>query len=148
MPVTTELRNRKHKMVMDEDALADLLRDWAPTVACIENVFSRAGKRGPNGENFGDGVVQAFSFGEGKGIIKGVCAALRIQRVYVTPNVWKADFGLIGAAKSASKPRAHGLLPACRGVVTSEGKAEAALIGLWALLKHGDVRKIKDLQPR
>ena len=53
--------------------------------------------------------------------------------------MWKQDLGLIGAAKNASKPRARGLMPGCFQLLSSEGKAEAALIGLgrasrWVLL--------------
>ena len=91
--------------------------------------------------------MQAFSFGEGKGILKGVCAGLRIPRQYVSPQVWKADLGLIGAAKNASKPRAQGLIPGCLKLLSSEGKAEAALIGLWACLQLGAAAKIAGLRP-
>lgn len=147
MPTMTTTRNRKDKTIIDEDGLADLLRSWGPAVVWIEDVYSRAGKRGPNGENYGDGVVQAFSFGEGKGILKGVAAGLRIPREYVAPQVWKADLGLIGAAKNASKPRAQGLMPGCAKLLSSEGKAEAALIGLWACLQMGYGAKMAALLP-
>ena len=80
-------------------------------------------------------------------IHKGVCAGLGIPREYVAPQVWKQDLGLIGAAKNASKPRARGLMPGCFQLLSSEGKAEAALIGLWACLQMGAAAKMAGLWP-
>jgi hypothetical protein len=146
MPVVTERRRGgKTKTFVNEDAVAALLRRHGPAEVWIEDVFAVARRPGPAGEARGDGARQAFSFGEGKGILKGVCAGLGIQRRYVSPQRWKTDMGLLGAAKNASKPRAHQLLPACVRLLASEGKAEAALIALWAWASDG--QPIRPLTP-
>jgi hypothetical protein len=92
-------------------------------------------------------MVQGSHFEGRRSILKGVCAGLRIPRAYVAPQVWKADLGLIGAAKNASKPRAQGLLSTCRSIITSEGKAEAALIGLWGCLQRVEPSRMANLRP-
>jgi len=108
----------------------------------VEDVHAIAKGRGPDGEQRGDGVRAAFSFGEGKRILRGVLAALGIARRYVSPQKWKDTLGLIGAKKNASKPRARALFPACQKVISSEGKAEAVLIATFGVLSDHPPAKI------
>jgi hypothetical protein len=120
MPVIT-LDNGK--TYTDEGALSNLVGSLAPTVAFIEDVYSSPQM----------GVVSAFSFGEGKGVLKGVLAGLGVERRYVSPAKWKADLGT-SSDKDHTKALARRLFPRCRAILRSEGKCEAALIGLWGAL--------------
>lgn len=135
MPTRVERRSRKDKTFIDEDRLTDLLIEMAPEVAWIEDVFAigRGGK-GPEGRQ--DGVVGAFSFGEGKGVLKGVLGALRVPRRYVSPSVWKGKLGAT-SDKAQSKALAHRFFPKAVPALSSSGKAEAALIGLYGCLSDG-----------
>lgn len=81
------------------------------------------------------GVASAFSFGEGFGIIKGVLAALHIPCHLVPPAKWKRDLKL-NSSKDGSRAKAIQLWPEQAGEfkrVKDDGRAEAALIGYWAL---------------
>lgn len=126
MPTVTEQRSKGMKSFLDEGALSKIVRDHRPTISIIEDVFSSEQM----------GVVSAFSFGEGKGILKGVLAAHDCERHYVSPSVWKGDLACT-ADKNQTKRVAKLLLPKCLKILTNEGKCEAALIGLWGCLQLG-----------
>jgi crossover junction endodeoxyribonuclease RuvC len=88
------------------------------------------------------GVVSAFSFGEGKGILLGVAAALNIPVTLVKPTNWKKIMR-IPADKRAAVQRATQLFPYVaplfkgpRGGVF-DGRAEAALIALFGAMELG-----------
>lgn len=88
------------------------------------------------------GVVSAFSFGEGKGIILGAAAAMGIPTTMVKPTQWKKQMR-VPADKRATVQRASQLFPAVaplfkgpRGGVF-DGRAEAALIALFAAMELG-----------
>lgn len=100
-----------------------LLRRHSPATAWVEDVFSSSQM----------GVVSAFSFGEGKGILKGAIRALDIELRYVSPAVWKNNLGC-SAAKQTSILRAKQLFPFQIKLLRSEAKCEASLIGLFGLL--------------
>lgn len=137
MPTRVERRSRKDKTFIDEDALTDLILAMKPDVAWIEDVFAIGrGNKGPEGRQ--DGVVGAFSFGEGKGVLKGVLGALRVPRRYASPSVWKGKLGA-SSDKAQSKALAHRFFPRSVPVLSSSGKAEAALIGLYGCLSDGIV---------
>lgn len=92
-------------------------------IAWIEDVFSSSQM----------GVTSSFSFGEGKGILKGILAACQIPRRYIAPSKWKQDMG-VPADKPLAKLRAHRLFPACVSILTNADKAEAAMIALYGAL--------------
>lgn len=134
MPTLKVQRNRKWKNTVDEEALALLVIRWDPAVGWIENVFSQGG----------EGAVGAFSFGEGKGILKGVLAARRVPRRYVSPQRWKGDLNC-GNEGILITARCNKLFPNCHRLLKSEGKREAAMITLWGVLNMG--LKVGDLHP-
>lgn len=141
LPVRTEKRpSGKIKSYIDEDALAALVRSWCPDEAWVEDVHVIGGKQGPE-ERRWDGVVGAFTFGEGKGTIRGVLGALGVPRRWVSPQKWKnllrASSGP-GKAK-AVKDLAHRYFPLMAAQLKSSGKAEAALIALFGCLDQGIV---------
>lgn len=88
------------------------------------------------------GVVSAFNFGEGKGILKGIVAAMNVPFTQVKPARWKKDMK-VPADKRASVQRASQLFPGAapafkgpRGGIF-DGRAEAALLALYGALELG-----------
>jgi Holliday junction resolvasome RuvABC endonuclease subunit len=126
MPTYMLERSADVKRMLDEDGVTAILKAHKPTVAWIEDVWSSS-QMGP---------VSIFTFGEGKGILKGACAGLGIERRYVPPATWKGVLG-VSADKKTSKRRAHGLFPGKAKLLTSADKCEAALIGLYGLCVDG-----------
>ena len=51
----------------------------------------------------GQGVTGMFSFGQSFGVIKGVCAALKLPVILVRPVKWKKHFNLLNSEKDANK---------------------------------------------
>lgn len=77
------------------------------------------------------GVVSAFRFGYGAGVLRGVFGGDRY--VFAPAAKWKRDLGL-SADKSASRARAIQLWPGERALfarVKDHGRAEAALLTEW-----------------
>lgn len=64
--------------------LAELQRKYDLRYAAIENVHSSKQM----------GVVSAFTFGIGFGIVQGILATLGVNIVQVEPSVWKPKLGL------------------------------------------------------
>jgi Holliday junction resolvasome RuvABC endonuclease subunit len=127
MPTYRQERSRgKFKTFVDGAALTKLIDQFTPDTYWIEDVFSSSQM----------GVVSSFSFGEGKGILKGIAAARGIEPFYVHPAVWKRDIG-VTSEKRSSIIKAKRLFPFQQKLLTSEGKCEAALIALYGLLTSG-----------
>jgi hypothetical protein len=88
------------------------------------------------------GVVSAFSFGEGKGILMGVAAALGVPMTPVKPTQWKKQMR-IPADKRAAVQRASQLFPGVANLFKGprggvfDGRAEAALIALYGAMELG-----------
>ncbi len=120
------------KSYVDAAALAQLLRGLPalPDEAWLEDVFSRPG----------EGHVGAFSFGEGKGTIKGVLAALGVPRKDIAPATWKTAMGVSGlgdkaALKAGAVEKAKKLFPdAPAKLVKLDGPAEGLLIAAYGVL--------------
>ena len=53
----------------------------------------------------GQGVTSMFNFGQSFGVLKGICAALKIPVHFVRPMKWKKYFNLIKTNKDASRTR-------------------------------------------
>jgi hypothetical protein len=79
---------------------------------------------------------RAFSFGDSKGVIRGALGALGVALRYVDPARWKADLN-VPADKQLAKARAWTLFPGCVALLSSEAKAEAAMIALFGCLTLG-----------
>lgn len=131
MPTIQVKRSGKWKTIIDEEGLALLVLRWDPVVGWIEDVYSRGS--GPTGDQRREGIVGAFTFGEGKGILKGVLAGCRVPRRYVSPQRWKGDLN-VGTEGILITARCNKLLPQCAKLLKSEGKREAAMITLWGCL--------------
>tara|TARA_R100000664_G_scaffold29927_1_gene42124 strand:- start:1303 stop:1758 length:456 start_codon:yes stop_codon:yes gene_type:complete len=106
--------------------LASTFKEFTPTHVYIESVNS-----------FGMGRQSAFNFGQGLGVIKGVLGTLQIPYSLVTPSKWKSHFNL-GRDKDAARAAATRLFPNNANQFEKkkdDGRAEAALLALWAYEK-------------
>ena len=59
----------------------------------------------------GQGVTSMFNFGQSFGVIKGVCAALKLPIYFVRPVKWKKHFNLIKTHKDASRTKVIEIFP-------------------------------------
>jgi len=59
----------------------------------------------------GQGVTSMFNFGQSFGVIKGICAALRLPVYFVRPVKWKKYFNLIKTNKDASRTKVIEIFP-------------------------------------
>ena len=106
--------------------LSATFKEFTPTHIYIESVNS-----------FGMGRQSAFNFGKGLGVIKGVLGTLQIPYSLVTPSKWKSHFNL-GRDKDAARAAATRLFPSNAEQFAKkkdDGRAEAALLALWAYEK-------------
>lgn len=123
MPVLPTTTSRK---CIDAEALAGILRQYAPCFSLIERVGPRPG----------EGAVGAFGFGHTFGGIMAVLATLRLPHDLVQPATWKRRAGIpAGAAKGCSVATCKRLLPDAADHLTrvkDDGRAEALLLSLQA----------------
>lgn len=116
-------RRGKDRREISEAGIAEIVARMAPDVAWIERVSAMSGQ----------GVTSMFSFGMAVGLVRGVLAALKVPRLYVTPAEWKGSFRL-GRDKQEARRRAIDWFPRQADQlarVRDEGRAEAALIALF-----------------
>lgn len=128
MPTVSVVRNGKTKRDVDAVEMARIVRSHHPNKAVVEQV----------GATPQMGVTSAFTFGEGKGVVRGVCAGLRVPLNKVLPQTWQRDMQARGS-KAASRERAAKLFPKRRDLfarVKDDGRADATLIAAWGAA-HG-----------
>ena len=125
----TKTHNKKQKI--DGENLSNLL--LGVSYAFIEDVGTRPKQ----------GIVSAFSFGQGLGTIIGVCNALKIQTTLIKPQAWQGHFGLTtGTINKTTKKReiatlCSSLYPQApikgpRGGIL-DGRSDAILIARYGL---------------
>ena len=82
----------------------------------------------------GQGVTGMFSFGQSFGVIKGVCAALKLPLHLVRPVKWKKHFNLLNSEKDASRTKVIEMFPYISSEVSKKkdaNKADAILIAKY-----------------
>jgi crossover junction endodeoxyribonuclease RuvC len=80
-----------------------------------------------------DGRAGAFWFGKAAGLVEGVLAGQGVPVKLVPPQTWKRRLD-VSRDKNAARARASQLFPSSAGEwkrVKDDGRAEAAMIGLW-----------------
>ena len=79
----------------------------------------------------GQGVTSMFNFGQSFGVLKGICAAMRLPMFFVRPAKWKRYYNLINSEKDASRTRAIEIFPNFSSQLSKKkdsNKADAILI--------------------
>ena len=82
----------------------------------------------------GQGVTSMFNFGQSFGVIKGVCAALKLPIYFVRPMKWKKHFNLIKTNKDASRTKVIEIYPSMSSELSRKkdsNKADAILIARY-----------------
>jgi crossover junction endodeoxyribonuclease RuvC len=116
--------------------LCTVLDSHRPDLVAVEQVHAMPGQ----------GVTSMFTFGQGYGMILGICyhAGYKTDNgrlMLVTPQKWKTHYSLIGCPKTASIDLAmslyqgEGFRPSQRARKPSDGMAEATLIANYAKTK-------------
>ena len=79
----------------------------------------------------GQGVTSMFNFGQSFGVLKGICAALKLPIYFVRPAKWKKYFNLIKTEKDASRTKAIEIFPYISSQLSRKkdaNKADAILL--------------------
>ena len=82
----------------------------------------------------GQGVTSMFNFGQSFGVIKGICAALRLPIHFVRPVKWKKHFNLIHTNKDASRTKVIEIFPYISSKLSRKkdsNKADSILIAKY-----------------
>ncbi|MDC3145888.1 hypothetical protein OA504_03080 [Candidatus Pelagibacter sp.] len=82
----------------------------------------------------GQGVTGMFNFGQSFGVIKGVCAALKLPVILVRPVKWKKHFNLLNCEKDASRTKVIETYPYISSELSKKkdvNKADAILIAKY-----------------
>ena len=82
----------------------------------------------------GQGVTSMFNFGQSFGVIKGICAALKLPIFFVRPVKWKKFFNLIKTNKDASRTKVIEMFPNISSQLSKKkdsNKADAILIARY-----------------
>ena len=82
----------------------------------------------------GQGVTSMFNFGQSFGVIKGICAALKLPIYFVRPAKWKKHFNLIKTNKDASRTKVIEVYPEISSKLSRKkdsNKADAILIARY-----------------
>lgn len=130
VPTHELVRNGKKKREVDLHECAriiDNLTKGAGAAITIEQVGSMPGQ----------GVSSVFAFGKVYGILLGISASTFVPVDTVTPQVWKKAMG-VTSSKDGARAKASALLPRHSHMwsrVKDDGRAEAALIAVWASRK-------------
>lgn len=127
LPVTVKkLTNGKKRKRIDAPALYGILRQYHPIASItVEDVHAR-----PN-----EGAVNAFSFGHTLGAVEAVARIVCENVTQITPQRWKAAYGL-----TADKGEARSLAQSLTGDqkrfrrVKDADAAEATLMALYGAL--------------
>ena len=123
LPVMSE--GKKNKKQLNGAYLSDYLKkhilNIENTVVVVEQVNAMPGQ----------GVTSMFNFGQTFGVIKGICAALKIPIYFVRPSKWKKHFDLIRSSKDASRTKVIEMYPALSNLLSKKkdvNKSDAILI--------------------
>ena len=82
----------------------------------------------------GQGVTSMFNFGQSFGVLKGICAALKLPIYFVRPVKWKEHFNLIKTNKDASRTKVIEIFPYISSKISRKkdsNKADSILIAKY-----------------
>jgi len=130
MPVLQD--GPKGRRAVNAALLASIIYRWHADHAFVESVGARPG----------EGAVGAFAFGRSRGVVEGVLGACGVACTFIAPAAWKRAVGLSLASKDAARSEAIRRWPPCAerfARVKDDGRAEAALIAVAGIMRHGSV---------
>jgi len=82
----------------------------------------------------GQGVTSMFNIGQSFGVLKGICAALKLPIYFVRPVKWKKHFNLIKTNKDASRTKVIEIIPYISSKIARKkdsNKADSILIAKY-----------------
>ena len=82
----------------------------------------------------GQGVTSMFNFGQSFGVLKGICAALKLPIYFVRPVKWKKYYNLIKTNKDASRTKVIEIFPYISSKIPRKkdvNKADSILIAKY-----------------
>ena len=82
----------------------------------------------------GQGVTSMFNFGQSFGVLKGICAALKLPIYFVRPVKWKKHFNQIKTNKEASRTKVIEIFPYISSKISRKkdsNKADSILIAKY-----------------
>lgn len=132
MPTITTVSGGKKRRRIDIAAVRNWLHSLDQCHGGVDHVVCEQVASRP-----GEGTTSSFNFGRGYGQIEGICCGLELAWSTVTPQTWTKAFGA-GSDKKVHLNIARTMFPAQPDLfrrVRDNGRADAALIGLW-LLEH------------
>jgi crossover junction endodeoxyribonuclease RuvC len=122
LDMPTELNGKKQEINTVE--LGKILAKWCRKYEGNLVIYLEAVHSMPR-----QGVSSSFGFGDSFGCIRGVCGALQIPLIRITPQKWKRTAGLIGKPKDAARTLAQQLYPEQNlSLKKHVGRADALLI--------------------
>ena len=74
----------------------------------------------------GQGVTSMFNFGQSFGVLKGICAALKLPVHFIRPVKWKKHFNLINTEKDASRTKVIEVFPYISSKISKKKDANKA----------------------
>ena len=124
----TMIDGKKNKRQVNGAQVANIIRERLhnnkEVVIVVEHVNAMPGQ----------GVTSMFNFGQSFGVIKGVCAALKLPIYFVRPMKWKKHFNLIKTNKDASRTKVIEIYPSISSKLSRKkdsNKADAILIARY-----------------
>ncbi len=101
----TMIDGKKNKKQVNGSEVANILfreiKDDKVVKVVVEHVTAMPGQ----------GVTSMFNFGQSFGVLKGVCAALKLPIYFVRPMKWKKYYNLIKTNKDASRTKVIEIFP-------------------------------------
>lgn len=132
LPTTDSAAGRR----LEGRKLLAILRGWVPAgevcFVTIEDVRPRPGDRGGHGNT----MHSQGSLMRSRGIVEAVTDIMPAQVLWVWPQTWKRQYGLIGENKNASRATASRMFPAMAHAfarVKDDGLAEAMLLAYYGM---------------
>lgn len=129
MPVV-KVRDRDR---ISAQQVADLMARRDISAVVIEGVGAM-----PGGGQRKMGATSAFNFGYGAGLLEGCAAALGLPLAIFSASTWKGRAG-VPTDKGGARQMASRIWPGAADQfrrVRDDGRAEAALLGRWAVLER------------
>ena len=124
----TMIDGKKNKKQVNGSQVTNIIKDNLSSdkeiIVVVEHVNAMPGQ----------GVTSMFNFGQSFGVVKGICAALKLPIYFVRPVKWKKYFNLIKTNKDASRTKVIEIFPYISSKVSRKkdsNKADSILIAKY-----------------